>query len=170
MRCSDEHCSRTTPNTNYKASPTRTCTWLNPTNTTTCSASPAAPTTLVRPTATSTTRVDCCNKPPTGKAWPSAKPTMNRIDHSPPATPTAPSSRACTYLTDALGSVIAQLKDDQSVQNQYGYSPYGMTTKGNNGVVDTNVEGKQNASQYTGREPRRAFSPASKLGIRHCQR
>ena len=75
-----------------------------------------------------------------------------------------------TYLTDALGSVIAQLKDDQSVQNQYGYSPYGMTTKGNNGVVDTNVEDKQNASQYTGREPRRAFSLASKLGIRHCRR
>ena len=75
-----------------------------------------------------------------------------------------------TYLTDALGSVIAQLKDDQSVQNQYGYSPYGLTVKGNAGVVDNAVDHKQNASQYTGREPRRAFSLASKLGIRHCRR
>ena len=57
-----------------------------------------------------------------------------------------------TYLTDALGSVIAQLKDDQSVQNQYGYSPYGVTVKGNAGVVDAAVDDKGNASQYTGRE------------------
>ena len=57
-----------------------------------------------------------------------------------------------TYLTDALGSVIAQLKDDQSVQNQYGYSPYGVTVKGNAGVVDGTVDDKGNASQYTGRE------------------
>ena len=57
-----------------------------------------------------------------------------------------------TYLTDALGSVIAQLKDDQSVQNQYGYSPYGVTVKGNAGVVDNPVDDKGNASQYTGRE------------------
>ncbi len=32
-----------------------------------------------------------------------------------------------TYLTDSLGSVIAQAKDDQSVQNFYSYTPYGQT-------------------------------------------
>lgn len=32
-----------------------------------------------------------------------------------------------TYLTDALGSVIAQAQDDQSIQNFYSYTPYGQT-------------------------------------------
>jgi RHS repeat-associated protein len=32
-----------------------------------------------------------------------------------------------TYLTDALGSVIAQTNDQQAVQNFYGYTPYGET-------------------------------------------
>lgn len=48
------------------------------------------------------------------------------------------------YLSDALGSVIALLKDDASVQNYYAYSPYGETT------ATANDEG--NASEYTGRE------------------
>lgn len=30
-----------------------------------------------------------------------------------------------TYLTDALGSMIVQLKADQTARNQKGYSPYG---------------------------------------------
>ncbi len=32
------------------------------------------------------------------------------------------------YLTDALGSVIAQGREDQSIQNAYAYSPYGVTS------------------------------------------
>jgi RHS repeat-associated protein len=56
------------------------------------------------------------------------------------------------YLTDALGSVIAQLKDDHSSCNQYGYSPYGMTVKGNNGQANQATDDQGNASQYTARE------------------
>ncbi len=48
------------------------------------------------------------------------------------------------YLTDALGSVVAMLKDDASVQNYYAYSPYGETTP------SANDDG--NSSVYTGRE------------------
>ena len=48
------------------------------------------------------------------------------------------------YLTDALGSVVAMLKEDASVQNYYGYSPYGETTP------SANDDG--NSSEYTGRE------------------
>ena len=49
-----------------------------------------------------------------------------------------------TLLTDALMSVIAQANDDQSVQNFYGYSPYGEAqTQGPDGG---------NPLQYTGRE------------------
>jgi RHS repeat-associated protein len=48
------------------------------------------------------------------------------------------------YLTDALGSVIAQTREDQSIQNWYGYSPYGQA------VSATDDEG--NAVEYTGRE------------------
>lgn len=48
------------------------------------------------------------------------------------------------YLTDALGSVVAMLKDDASVQNYYAYSPYGETTP------SANDDG--NSSEYTGRE------------------
>jgi YD repeat-containing protein len=33
------------------------------------------------------------------------------------------------YLTDALGSIIAQTKADGSFQNKYGYSPYGQVAK-----------------------------------------
>lgn len=49
-----------------------------------------------------------------------------------------------TYLTDALGSVIAQTKDDRSVQNFYGYSAYGESQ--NLGADEGNP------IQYTGRE------------------
>lgn len=48
------------------------------------------------------------------------------------------------YLTDALGSVVAMLKDDAGVQNYYAYSPYGETTP------SANDDG--NSSEYTGRE------------------
>ena len=48
------------------------------------------------------------------------------------------------YLTDALGSVVAMLKDDASVQNYYGYSPYGETTP--------SASDDGNSSEYTGRE------------------
>ena len=49
-----------------------------------------------------------------------------------------------TYLTDALGSVIAQSKDDQSIQNFYGYTAYGQA----------NALGpdESNPIQFTGRE------------------
>ena len=49
-----------------------------------------------------------------------------------------------TYLTDALGSVIAQAKDDQTTQNFYGYSPYGQST--------ALGPDEGNPIQYTGRE------------------
>jgi RHS repeat-associated protein len=49
-----------------------------------------------------------------------------------------------TLLTDALGSVIAQTKDDQSVQNFYAYSPYGQG--------QTLGTDEANPIQYTGRE------------------
>jgi len=49
-----------------------------------------------------------------------------------------------TYLTDALGSVIAQAKDDQSIQNFYAYTPYGET------AALGDHEG--NPIQYTARE------------------
>jgi RHS repeat-associated protein len=48
------------------------------------------------------------------------------------------------YLTDALGSVIAQARDDQGLQSFYAYSPYGETQ------LLGNDNG--NASQYTARE------------------
>ena len=48
------------------------------------------------------------------------------------------------YLTDALGSVVAMLKEDASVQNYYAYSPYDETTP------SANDDG--NSSEYTGRE------------------
>ncbi len=48
------------------------------------------------------------------------------------------------YLTDALGSIIAQTKADGSFQNKYGYSPYGQVAK--------DTDDKQNPHQYTGRE------------------
>jgi len=49
-----------------------------------------------------------------------------------------------TLLTDALNSVIAQARDDQSVGNFYSYSPYGETT-----TLGTD---DGNSLQYTGRE------------------
>jgi RHS repeat-associated protein len=49
-----------------------------------------------------------------------------------------------TYLTDALGSVIGQAREDQSIQNWYAYSPYGETS------ATANDEG--NSSEYTARE------------------
>jgi len=49
-----------------------------------------------------------------------------------------------TYLTDALGSVLALAKDDQAIQAFYAYTPYGETT-----VLGTD-EG--NPIQYTARE------------------
>ena len=49
-----------------------------------------------------------------------------------------------TYLTDALGSVIAQANDTQAIENYYAYTPYGETTAlGPDGG---------NAAQYTARE------------------
>ena len=51
---------------------------------------------------------------------------------------------ARTYITDALGSVIAQASDTQAIDNYYAYTPYGETTAlGPDGG---------NASQYTARE------------------
>ena len=49
-----------------------------------------------------------------------------------------------TYLTDALGSVLALAKDDQSIQAFYAYSPYGEAT--------TLGDDEGNPVQYTGRE------------------
>ena len=54
-----------------------------------------------------------------------------------------------SYLTDALGSVIAQLKQDQSVEVGYAYSPYGQTLKAGTESGNTSTA---NATQYTGRE------------------
>jgi RHS repeat-associated protein len=51
---------------------------------------------------------------------------------------------ARTYLTDALGSVLAVAKDDQSIQAFYAYTPYGETQ------VLGDDEG--NPIQYTARE------------------
>jgi RHS repeat-associated protein len=49
-----------------------------------------------------------------------------------------------TYLVDALGSVIAQAKDDQTIQNFYDYSAYGEAT--------TLGPDDGNSLQYTNRE------------------
>jgi RHS repeat-associated protein len=49
-----------------------------------------------------------------------------------------------TYLTDALGSVLALSKDDQSIQNFYEYSAYGETR--------ALGDDEGNPIQYTGRE------------------
>ena len=51
---------------------------------------------------------------------------------------------ARTYLTDALGSVMAQTDEDQTPINWYGYSPYGEVA-----VVG---DDEQSPVQYTGRE------------------
>lgn len=49
-----------------------------------------------------------------------------------------------TLLTDALGSVVAEARGDESVATRYGYSPYGETV----------IEGEESGSstRYTGRE------------------
>jgi RHS repeat-associated protein len=49
-----------------------------------------------------------------------------------------------TLLTDALGSVVAETRADESVATRYGYSPYGETVRSG--------EGSENSTQYTGRE------------------
>ena len=53
------------------------------------------------------------------------------------------------YLTDALNSVIAQLSDDNanpgSLQNSYGFSPYGQATT-------VGPDAANNPIQYTSRE------------------
>jgi RHS repeat-associated protein len=54
-----------------------------------------------------------------------------------------------TYLTDALGSVIATAKADQSLEVGYAFSPYGQTQKVG---VENQQAGSENSSQYTGRE------------------
>ena len=54
-----------------------------------------------------------------------------------------------TYLTDALGSVIATAKADQSLEVGYAFSPYGQTQKVG---VENQIAGSENTSQYTGRE------------------
>jgi RHS repeat-associated protein len=48
------------------------------------------------------------------------------------------------YLTDALNSVFAQAREDQSVVNRYRYSAYGETA--------SSSDDEGNAIQYTGRE------------------
>lgn len=48
------------------------------------------------------------------------------------------------YLTDALNTVLAQTKPDQSVQNYYAYSPYGEAS--------TLGPDEDNPIQYTARE------------------
>ncbi|MCA3175243.1 MAG: hypothetical protein ING36_06820 [Burkholderiales bacterium] len=53
-------------------------------------------------------------------------------------------TQARTYLTDALGSVMAQTQDNQSTLAGYSYSPYGQTQG------TGNTEG--DSVQYTGRE------------------
>jgi YD repeat-containing protein len=59
------------------------------------------------------------------------------------------------FLTDALGSVIALTREDQSVLTSYAYSPYGQS--------QTSGAEEGNASQYTARE---AKSPASSSSVR----
>jgi YD repeat-containing protein len=49
-----------------------------------------------------------------------------------------------TLLTDALGSVVAETRADQSIATAYGYSPYGETVRSG--------EDSGNSTQYTGRE------------------
>jgi RHS repeat-associated protein len=51
---------------------------------------------------------------------------------------------ARSFLTDALGSVIALTREDQSVLTSYAYSPYGQS--------QTSGAEEGNASQYTARE------------------
>jgi RHS repeat-associated protein len=51
---------------------------------------------------------------------------------------------ARTYLTDALNTVLAQTREDQSVQNYYAYSPYGE--------VSPLGPDEGNSIQYTARE------------------
>ena len=62
------------------------------------------------------------------------------------------SKRVCqvkTYLTDALGSVIAIAKADQTLEVGCAYSPYGQTQKVG---VENQRTGSENNSRYTGRE------------------
>lgn len=54
-------------------------------------------------------------------------------------------TRSLAYLTDALGSVMAQARDDGTLQSAYAYSPYGET-------VTTAGDGQNNSIQYTARE------------------
>ncbi|WP_374692545.1 PKD domain-containing protein [Accumulibacter sp.] len=49
-----------------------------------------------------------------------------------------------TLLTDALGSVVAEARADQTIATAYGYSPYGETLRSG--------EDGGNSNQYTGRE------------------
>jgi RHS repeat-associated protein len=53
-------------------------------------------------------------------------------------------SGTSTLLTDALGSVVAEARADESIATQYGYSPYGETAENGQEIV--------NSSRYTGRE------------------
>ena len=54
-----------------------------------------------------------------------------------------------TYLTDALGSVMAIANADQTLEVCCTYSPYGQTQKVG---VENQQTGSENSSQYTGRE------------------
>jgi hypothetical protein len=48
------------------------------------------------------------------------------------------------FMPDLPGSVVAQIRTDQTIENCYGYSPYGeVVSQGND---------SQNAVQYTARE------------------
>lgn len=56
-----------------------------------------------------------------------------------------------TYLSDALGSVIAQSRDDQSVENYYAYTPYGETLAlGPDGGNPVRYTGRENDGAGTG--------------------
>ncbi|MBL0420164.1 hypothetical protein JI739_07370 [Ramlibacter sp. AW1] len=50
-----------------------------------------------------------------------------------------------THITDALGSVLALTREDQSVEAGYAYSPYGET-------APVGGDASENTLQYTGRE------------------
>ncbi len=56
-------------------------------------------------------------------------------------------------FTDALGSVIALTREDQSVLTSYAYSPYGQS--------QTSGAEEGNASQYTAREAKSSVSSSS---------
>jgi len=58
---------------------------------------------------------------------------------------------AKVYLTDALGSVLAQTREDQGVDSYYAYTPYGETTTlGPDGGNPIQYTARENEGQATG--------------------